>query len=82
MKKNKELPEDRWFRWDNMLNKGEHVLLLKEFDILFNKKKAILVGDLVRREQALEELGVISFNKEKFKKEEKGFYYGPGRRKS
>lgn len=82
MVKKQESTEERWFRWDKMLNNGKHAEMIEEFDELFKIKRMVVVGDLVRREQALEELGVISFNKEKAKKEQRGFVYGSRRGKS
>lgn len=64
-----ETSEERWLRWDKLLNENKYTEVISEFDSCFNKKERLLVGDLVRREQALEALGVISFNKEKAKYE-------------
>jgi len=64
-----ETTEERWTRWDKLLNDNKYTEVISEFDSCFNKKEQLLIGDLVRREQALEALGVISFNKEKAKYE-------------
>jgi hypothetical protein len=64
-----ETTEERWSRWDKLLNENKYTEVISEFDSSFNKKEQLLIGDLVRREQALEALGVISFNKEKVKYE-------------
>lgn len=57
-----ETVEKRWFRWDKMMNNGEYQKLIKEFDQMVRNKKHIVVGDLIRRDQALEEIGVISIS--------------------
>lgn len=66
-----ETVEERWFRWDGLINEKKHIQVVKEFDLLFSKKTTSLtIGDLVRRDQALKALGVISFSEEKAKKTE------------
>jgi hypothetical protein len=66
-----ETTEQRWFRWDVLINEKKYIELVKEFDLLFAKKTANLTfGDLVRRDQALKALGIISFSEEKAKKTE------------
>lgn len=49
--------ELRWLRWDKMLNNKEYEIVIKEFDQLLSKNQ-VVVGDYVRRNQALDELGV------------------------
>jgi hypothetical protein len=66
-----ETTEERWFRWDILINEKQYIQIVKEFDLLFAKKTANLtLGDLVRRDQALKALGIISFSEEKAKKRE------------
>lgn len=66
-----ETTEDRWFRWDSLINQKKYFEVVKEFDLLFMKNNDLLtIGDLVRRDEALDFMGVISFNKEKAKKTE------------
>ena len=66
-----ETAESRWFRWDMLINEKKYIQVIKEFDLLItNKKNSLTFGDLVRRDEALEFIGVISFTKERAKKTE------------
>ena len=66
-----ETAESRWFRWDMLINEKKYIQVIKEFDLLItNKKNSLTFGDLVRRDEALEFVGVISFTKERAKKTE------------
>jgi hypothetical protein len=78
LKSGKETAEQRWSRWDGFLSQSKFVEVVTEFDRCFKAKEHLLIGDLVRRDQALDALGVISFSKEKAKKEEnkRGFRRG------
>ena len=63
-----ETVTERWVRWDRLINNKKYVQLIKEFDLLLTKKTKLTIGDLIRREEALENIGIVSFNKEKTKK--------------
>ena len=40
----------------------DYIVIVKEFDDMIRKKQNITVGDLIIRDQALEEMGVISLS--------------------
>lgn len=40
----------------------KYIVIVKEFDDMIRKKEMITVGDLVIRDQALEEMGIISLS--------------------
>jgi hypothetical protein len=66
-----ETTESRWFRWDMLINEKKYIQVIKEFDLLIaNKNNSLTFGDLVRRDEALDSIGVISFTKERAKKTE------------
>jgi hypothetical protein len=65
-----ETTEERWLRWDGLIIEKKYLQVAKEFDLLFLKKVNLTIGDLVRRDEALELMGVASFSKEKAKKQE------------
>lgn len=67
----KETTEERWKRWDILINEKKYIEVIKEFDSMLNKKGLLKIGDLVRRDDALELIGVSSLSKEKVKKHEK-----------
>jgi hypothetical protein len=56
----KETIEQRWYRWDIMLNDQKYEEVIKEFDYMLKNKQEINLGDLARRDQALESIGVLS----------------------
>lgn len=53
-----ERPEDRWFKWDKMINEERYVEVVREFDYRFFKNERIVVGDMIRRDDCLKALGV------------------------
>ena len=57
-----ETIEERWFRWDVMMNENKFQDVVREFDNMLVKKMRVVVGDMIRRDQCLEELGVISLS--------------------
>jgi hypothetical protein len=65
-----ETTEERWFRWDKLINEGKYIQLIKEFDSLYAKKENLTIGDLVRRDEALEFIGIPSIVKERVKRQE------------
>jgi hypothetical protein len=56
--------KDRWYRWDVMMNEGNAVEVIKECDAMIRNKQSIVLGDMVRRSQALEMIGVLIFKKD------------------
>lgn len=66
----KETTEERWKRWDVLIIEQKYTELVKEFDSMLTKKGSLKIGDLVRRDDALELMGVISLSREKAKKHE------------
>jgi len=68
-----ETVEERWFRWDVMMNENKFQDVVEEFDSMLAKKVRVVVGDMIRRDQCLEELGVISLSPNAmFKRKENG----------
>lgn len=66
-----ETSEERWTRWGDLIKQKKYIKVVKEFDSLIaNKGHLLTIGDLVRRDEALEFIGVISFTKERAKKME------------
>jgi hypothetical protein len=65
-----ETTEERWLRWDELINKKKYIQLIKEFDSLYAKKVHLTIGDLVRRDEALEFVGIPSIVKERVKRQE------------
>lgn len=55
-----ETIEQRWYRWDTMLNEERFQEVIREFDSMLRAKKEINLGDLARRDQALDAIGVLS----------------------
>ena len=55
-----ETIEQRWYRWDKMLNEERFQEVIREFDSMLRAKKEINLGDLARRDQALDAIGVLS----------------------
>jgi hypothetical protein len=67
----KETTEERWLRWDTLIAKKDYCTVVQEFDKLLASKKVVL-GDLVRRDEALELMGVVSLSPNAmFKRKEK-----------
>lgn len=58
----KETINERWLRWDKLLNNEKPDEVVKEFDGMLRNSDVIVVGDLVRRDQALEMMGVVSMS--------------------
>lgn len=58
----KETINERWLRWDKLLNDEKPDEVVKDFDRMLRSNKRIVVGDLVRRDQALEMMGVVSMS--------------------
>jgi hypothetical protein len=68
-----ETVEERWFRWDVMMNEDKFEDVVKEFDNMIVRRIRVAVGDLIRRDQCLEELGIISLSPNAmFKRKENG----------
>jgi CRISPR/Cas system CMR-associated protein Cmr5 small subunit len=66
-----ETSEDRCLRWDKLISEKKYAKVVKEFDSMIATRGHLLtVGDLVKRDEALEKMGVISFTKERAKKME------------
>lgn len=54
--------EKRWSRWDDMINKKKYADLVLEFDQMIENREKMTFGDLVRRDDALELMGIISLS--------------------
>ena len=54
--------QDKWERWNKLMIEEKYIVIIKEFDDMIREKEMITVGDLVIRDQALEEMGVISLS--------------------
>jgi C-terminal processing protease CtpA/Prc len=54
--------QDKWERWNKLMAEEDYIVIVKEFDDMIRKKQNITVGDLIIRDQALEEMGVISLS--------------------
>lgn len=68
----------RWVRWDKLASDQKHEEIVLEFDRMLKKNEKITLGDLVRRDNALESIGVISLSPNMLEK--KG--YGKRRKKN
>ena len=77
-----ETIEERWFRWDKLMNDKKYIQIIKEFDSLYAKKADLKIGDLIRRDEALESIGVASIVKERVKRQEEVKQHGSRRGKS
>ena len=53
-----ETTEERWYRWDVWANEGKFDKIIKEFDEMVKNYTKFAVGDLVRRNDALEMVGI------------------------
>lgn len=58
----KESSDERWLRWNKLIIKGKNLDIIKEFDEMIINKHDIKLGDLIIRDQALEEMGVLSLS--------------------
>jgi hypothetical protein len=54
--------QERWFRWDKLINNKEYKTVVKEFDDMLVKEEEVVVGDLIRRDDALELMGIVSLS--------------------
>jgi hypothetical protein len=54
--------DDRWSRWNNLIIEGKNIIVVQEFDEMLKNKEKITIGDLIIRDQALEEMDVISLS--------------------
>jgi len=59
--------EDRWFKWDVMINEGKNYEVVGEFDRMVKNGDRVLIGDLIRRNQALDLVGVTPMESTKIK---------------
>ena len=50
--------EDRWLKWDKMMNDKKYVDVVNEFDKRFFNNERIVIGDMIRRDDCLKALGV------------------------
>lgn len=50
----------RWYKWDKWYNNGKFDKIVEEFDQLLKNNEIICAGDLVRRDTALEAMGIVS----------------------
>lgn len=57
-----ETLEQRWYRWDKLINEGEALQVVNEFDEMVRTKRKIVIGDMVRKDHALEALGIDSLS--------------------
>ena len=63
--------EMRWYKWDRlMINQNAHQVV-QEFDEMITKGQRVVVGDIVRRDQALEMMGIGSISPLKRKRDDK-----------
>lgn len=53
--------EKRWLRWDILINEKNYIQVVKEFDEIIRTNEP-LIGDLIRRDDALHYLGVASLS--------------------
>lgn len=62
--------EDNWYRWDVMFNNREYGKIVEEIDEMIATGKKVVIGDIIRRDDALKEMGVESLSTcARFKKE-------------
>lgn len=54
--------DERWARWNKLIVDGKNIEVVQEFDKMLKNKEKITVGDLIVRDQALEEMDVISLS--------------------
>jgi hypothetical protein len=66
----KTLVDKRWLRWDILINEGNYIQVVKEFDKMITIEEP-LIGDLIRRDDALEYLGVASLSARAIKKRQR-----------
>jgi len=50
--------KDRWLTWDKLYNSGNYAEVVRQFDSRVENNITVTVGDVVRRNHALEALGV------------------------
>ena len=67
----KEL-DKRWLRWDIMINEGNYISVIEEFDEIIKNNGRVVMGDLVRRNHALEFMGVASLSEKQYEREING----------
>lgn len=53
---------ERWARWNRLIIEGKNIVVAKEFDEMIKNKEKITVGDLIIRDQALEEMKIVSLS--------------------
>jgi hypothetical protein len=54
--------DDRWARWNELIVNGKSIVVVQEFDEMIRNKERLTIGDLIVRDQALEEMDVISLS--------------------
>lgn len=57
-----KVTDERWSRWNKLIIEGKNIIVVQEFDEMIKKRERVTVGDLIVRDQALEEMGVISLS--------------------
>lgn len=62
MFKKRDKRKKRWIRWDNLLKEKKYIQLIKEFDEMVEKREYLTIGDLIKRDEALESIGVLSIS--------------------
>jgi len=55
--------DERWLKWDKMYNDGQYIEIIKEFDQMLKNKEKIVIGDLLRRDHALQEVNITPISK-------------------
>jgi hypothetical protein len=50
--------EKRYYKWDKLIIEKEYEKVVLEFDKLIKQNKTLTIGDLIRRNDALELMGV------------------------
>lgn len=63
--------EMRWYKWDRLMIDQNAHQVVQEFDEMVKKGQQVVVGDIARRDQALEMMGVGSISPLKRKKNDK-----------
>ena len=53
---------ERWFKWDTLINEGNYQQVVDEFDEMVKKRENVVLGDLIRRDDALELMGIVSLS--------------------
>ena len=56
-------PEDRWLKWDKMINEERYVDVVREFDDRLFRCERVVVGDMIRRDDCLKALGISPIRK-------------------